>query len=549
VLRKLLVTLALAALATAAVPSALGHPERSTEFPTGAVRTPPKYRNTGTALVVCQADSAQRLRKIFRSKDDEETLERRLKELKSCKYRSIQDAVDAAKSGYRLRLMPGLYTEPKSRAVPVDDPRCKDMYEVTDDPSEKRTNDPGKRPTFEYQLKCKNSKNLVQVIGDKNNDRKCDQLCDLQIEGLGAKPLDVLVSSDREKLDVIRADRVENFVISNLAVEFGAFNGVDVVETDGFQVNKVVARYNQNYGVLTFTTVNGVYRNIDAYGNGDSGVYPGSTKPQDCSSGQDGARYSIEIRNVTSHDNVLGYSGTAGDSVWVHDSKFFNNATGLTTDSFAAGHPGMPQRCAKWEGNQIYDNNAELFSDERDKYCQENPFSSRRRDPKIVCPQFQTAQGTGALIGGGTNNLLIGNRVWGNRRGGFVQFWVPAALRGESDPAKQNDTSNGNRYINNKMGVKPDGTVSPNGNNAKFSTHGDFWWDEQGQGNCYQGNTGADGGKPTSVPATLPSCPGSSLSLPGRPEALPSIATCATWDPGTRPDPPGCDWFVTPPAR
>jgi hypothetical protein len=422
------------------------------------------------------------------------------------------------------------------------------MYEVTDDPTEKRTNDPGKRPTYAYQLKCKNSKNLVQIVGDTDNDRKCDQLCNLQIEGLGAKPLDVLVSSDRKKLDAIRADRVENFVLTNVAVEYGAFNGVDVVETDGFQLNKLVARYNQNYGALTFTTVNGVYRNIDAYGNGDSGVYPGSTKPQECTSGQNGAQYSIEIRNVSSHDNTLGYSGTAGDSVWVHDSKFFNNATGLTTDSFAAGHPGMPQRCAKWQGNEIYDNNNALFSNDRDKYCQTHAFASPERDPKIVCPQFQTAEGTGALIGGGTNDLLIGNRVWGNRRGGFVSFGVPAAIRGETDPAKQSDTSNGNRFINNKMGVKPDGTVSPNGNDPNFSTHGDFWWDEQGAGNCWEGNTGP-GGKTTSVPATLPSCPGSSVTLPGRPTALPSIATCATWDPGTRPDPPGCDWFEMPPAR
>ena len=51
----------------------------------------------------------------------------------------------------------------------------------------------------------------------------------------------------------------------------------------------------------------------------------------------------------------------------------------------------------------------------------------------------------------------------------------------------------------------------------------------------------------TSDPATLPGCPGSSVTSPGNSAKLAGIATCATWDPGTRPDPPGCDWFTTPP--
>jgi len=73
--RRLFVALALAALASVAVPFARGHPERATQFPTGAVRPAPKYRNTGTALVVCRSDSAKRLKKIF--KESPETLARR----------------------------------------------------------------------------------------------------------------------------------------------------------------------------------------------------------------------------------------------------------------------------------------------------------------------------------------------------------------------------------------------------------------------------------------------------------------------------------------
>ncbi len=40
------------------------------------------------------------------------------------------------------------------------------------------------------------------------------------------------------------------------------------------------------------------------------------------------------------------------------------------------------------------------------------------------------------------------------------------------------------------MGVRPDGTPDANGN--------DFWWDEQGKGNCWAGNTSHSGLRPSS---------------------------------------------------
>ena len=97
--------------------------------------------------------------------------------------------------------------------------------------------------------------------------------------------------------------------------------------------------------MLTFASDHGLYEHIDAYGNGDSGIYPGSGPEGHCK------RYGIEIRNVNSHDNVLGYSGTAGNGTWTHNSKFHDNNAGISDDSFASGHPGMPQDCSKWNAN------------------------------------------------------------------------------------------------------------------------------------------------------------------------------------------------------
>ena len=95
----------------------------------------------------------------------------------------------------------------------------------------------------------------------------------------------------------------------------------------------------------------------------------------------------------------------------------------------------------------------------------------------------------------------------------------------------------------------------------------DFWWDEEeGQdcdpdqpgcvdtetvkANCWSGNIGPNGGQPTSDPrGVLPACPGFDTGLFKFPNInkLLELLPCASWDPQTNTDPPGCDWFTTPP--
>ena len=49
-------------------------------------------------------------------------------------------------------------------------------------------------------------------------------------------------------------------------------------------------------------------------------------------------------------------------------------------------------------------------------------------------------------------------------------------------------------------------------------------------------------------PATLPHCPqGSIFQQSPVPQKLIAEVPCASWDPETMPDPPGCTWFTTPP--
>jgi hypothetical protein len=518
-LRRIVVSCLLGALALPA--AAAGHVERPSDWPRypGAV---PKLRTSGPRIVVCRPDSRRRIGQL----PSRRMRARNLRLLRACRTRQIQRAVDKARNGTRILLLPGVYTEPRSRAMPDDDPRCAGLKIETAEGS--------MAPSYDYQLACPNAQNLIAIIGDRDKDRRCDSKCNLQITGT-ARRRDVRIVGDRYKLNVIRGDRADGLYLANFTIQYSGFNNIYVIETNGFRFRNIVSRWSNEYGFLSFASENGLYEHLDAYGNGDSGVYPGSGS-QGTADERACRAYGTELRYVNSHDNNLGYSGTAGDSVWVHDSRFHHNAAGLATDSFAAGHPGMPQHCAKWERNKIYSNNFNVFTPERQEYCK-RPYE--QRDPKFVCSAFQVPVGTGALIAGGNGNLVRDNRVYDNWRYGLMLFWVPAAARGEYDPAKQIDTSFDNHYEHNHMGSTPDDARALNGV--------DFWWDEEGSGNCWTQNVGAGGGPVTSDPGLLPDCPGSSIFSPGRPDKTAKMAPCATWDPHTNQFPPGCDWFTTPP--
>jgi len=539
--RTLTVLSALVVLLAVAAGSAYGHAERLSYYPNHKLGKVPKYRTKGEALVVCKGDSKRRIRKQLSGRPER----RNLALLERCEYRHIQAAVNDARNGTRILVLPGVYREEPSRRVREPNPRCSKNYQEYQDPGFAETGTV-RVPNYEYQLRCPNAQNLIAVIGDgADKDRRCDRKCNIQIEGTGTKPKQVLIDGSRRKLNVIRADRADGINLRNFMVQFSDFNNVYVLETNGFRMENIVSRWSREYGFLSFTSDNGLYRKLTAYGSGDSGIYPGSGPEGHCN------RYGIEVDRVNSYGNTIGWSGTAGNGIYTHDSKFHNNSAGITTDSFAAGHPGMPQDCSKWEDNEIYSNNRDLFNEDRDQYCFEQNRPIHKRNPKVVCPAFGVPIGTGLVIGGGNRNIIRNNRIWDNWRAGVMQFWVPSVFRGEDltgqsqnfgpDYDAQIDTSNGNRMEANVMGVAPNGTRDPNGV--------DFWWDEEGRQNCWTANQASAGNAITSDPATLPDCPGSSVHTDPPQAKLAALAPCATWDPqdDVLQDPPGCDWFTVPP--
>lgn len=555
--RSLPRVLPLAALALSLVVSsgvAFGHAERDAFFPDGTGKVP-KYRPMVATpnLVVCAPDSHKRIMKI----SDKKLREINLALEKKCKFRNLQDAVKAVpRKGTTIYMLPGVYREKPYRA----EPKCAEAF-----PDEDGDGPGSPILSYEQQLTCPQAQNLIGIFGDikpGDDKRECNAVvCNLQIEGTGAKPGDVVITGgftkdgQWAKLNGIRGDRSDGLYLRNFTIQLFEFNAIYILETDGFVIDKVVGRWNDEYAFLTFAVDHGVYKNCEGYNNADSAIYPGSasdlnTANQDYTQKE---RWSVEIFNCKSHHNALGYSGTAGDSVYAHNNRFYENQAGLATDSIYPNHPGLPQNHAWFKDNLIYSNNNNyteqyVQSGICDKPPAERGYKPAPGKPKwsgVVCPVVPAPVGAGLVIAGGNWNLIENNTVWNNWRAGFMLFSVPAALREEEDPEKAFDTSHFNMYANNTVGVSPKGIPDFNGV--------DFWWDDQGEGNCWQENIGPDGALPTTntmYPLGLPTCEsGGSLLLPNNPAKSSMIATCATYnryDPDFR-DPPGCDFFDTPP--
>jgi hypothetical protein len=492
---------------------AFAHDERDVKFPKEPGNVP-KYRTEGPSIVVCKKDSLQR---TARFSPKLKSYNRALAE--KCRYSSIQSAVNhVERKGTRILVMPGVYTEKKFAGEPTGS--CADL-------------DESEPLSYNQQVRCPNNQNLIAIMGDSDDkDRVCDlPVCKLQIEGTGESADDVVIDGAWKKLNVIRADRADGVYFRNFTIQRSTFNNIYVIEMDGFVIDRIISRWSDEYGFLTFASDHGVYKNCETYGTGDSGIYPGASTPHY------GERFSVEVKNCKSHHNLLGFSGTAGNSVYVHDSEFYNNTAGISIDSAFPDHPGLPQGWSTFEDNKIYSNNENYYEYERDGTC-DKPIEEQGWEEGVVCPATRFPVGTGIQIVGGNHNVVTGNYIYDNWRQGTWQFWVPSYIRGENDLDKLYDTSNFNTYEGNHMGVSPDGEVLPNGV--------DFWWDEEGEGNCWENNIAAPGRDITSDPVTLPVCDPPMPFSEGNTGKQTELFSCYQQVQQSA-DPPNCDWLETPP--
>lgn len=404
-----------------------GHAERPTPSPPRPGSVPDQGREPSEVLDVCKVADP------------------------GCGYEHIQAAVDAAPDGALIRIWPGTYREEPSRAAP----------ELPPDPD-------GMFP-YEFHLANPNSENLIAVVGKK----------DITLRGMGLSPRDVVIDVEFKKHVGIRGDRADGIIIENLSVWHAYDHGVYVLDTDGFIIDGVHSGYSREYPFLTFANDHGVMRNCEGFGGGDGGIYPGG-------SADTPGRHSMEIAHCRSYHNVLGYSGTQGDHVWVHDSEFYDNAVGLVSDS-ETDHPNYPQNDLLLERNRFYGNNFNVYSADSDVKA------------TVFADSILIPVGVGVFLASGNDNLMQNNDVWDNPRYGV---WLASGegmvIGPTSDPPAAPFMSSRNRFVGNRMYPPPGAGGGANGI--------DFAWDGLGADNCWEANVRADGTPATSDGPFLPPC-------------------------------------------
>jgi hypothetical protein len=514
-----------------------------------------------------------------------------------CEYDSVQQAVFDAGNNDRILIMPGLYDEPKSRSAPENDPKCNPGLLQRDASGDLA-------PSYRYQVTCPNDQNLIYVqgravVGDPPvpplEDRRgipAQELgpcvrCNLQIEGTGAKPEDVILDGGTDyrgegpeakpggyaKHVVMRVDRADGFVGRNFLLRGAREHGFYNEEVDGVLLDKVKFFWAADYGHLSFTSDHNVVQNCEGFGAGDAVVYPGAapeTGSQATDFYPDAPRANTVIRNCDLHGSALGYSGSMGNAVRITNNHIYGNTTGISSDTLsAAGHPGFPSDSSEIDHNFIYSNNLDL-------YTPDSPV-----DALVPVPI-----GTGILYAGMNDARVHHNWIFDNWRNGAMLFSIPDALTngggaegdifpGVSCPgAPQNgfSTSCGNRFFDNHVGRAPRGfrfpdTIGMFGNahahddERRSKPNGnDFWWGEffsSSTGNCWFDNRGPDGtaasvtgpggaGRlPGAAPQVLPSNCGTSLGGDD-PAKLAYLVECSN-GPDEDTGPTDCDWWTLPP--
>jgi len=402
---------------------------------------------------------------------------------RKCHYEHIQAAVNDATDGTCIKVLPGVYREEPSRAAP--------------------TSGSGDLPdgaySFDYHVAHPNDANLIAVLGKKN----------ITIEGTGTDPHDVLIDAGFLKDVPLRADRSDGFIVRNLWARDGNEHCIYVVDTDGYIFDRAVGSFCKEYELFSFASDNGLYQDCEAEGGGDSGVYVGGD-PDTSGVG----RFAAEVRTTRMHHNALGFSGTQGTSIWMHDNDVYDNAIGLSFDS-ENDHPNFPQRKSLIENNLLHDNNFEIYDATSDM-----PPGGPAYD------FFRYPVGTGMWLIGGDDNVIRRNYIYNNKRFGTV-------MSGNPLEAPLPATINRNQTLDNFVGIDPMGNPAPNhtafppgGDFAEGGT--DFFWDGSGNDNCW-GLQNVASGPVTYGPPTAPGpCPAPNTGGAfGRIEALALLVSCS----------------------
>lgn len=228
-------------------------------------------------------------------------------------------------------------------------------------------------------------------------------------------------------------------------------NGFFVTNVNDYLLKNLIAQHTGRYGMYAFNSKGGTMANSEAYEMNDSGFYVGQTKPQ-------AKPQRTFLKNLKSHTNVLGYSGTNSRYVTIQDSQFWNNGAGIVPNALdSEKYP--PPAFNVIKDNEVFWNNF--------NYYEGAPFESvETKTGGLAFPV-----GVGILLFGSRDTVVEGNQIYGNYAVGFAMI---DQLVLEQEDARTVDR---NTVRDNVFGL---GGMDLNGR--------DIAYDGSGSDNCFENN-------------------------------------------------------------
>ena len=175
----------------------------------------------------------------------------------------------------------------------------------------------------------------------------------------------------------IEAIDVDGVVLKNMWARNYQSNGFFVhadaksgQRCDGYTMDNLLASANRSYGLFAKGCLGGKMINSAGYHHGDSAFYVGETPcdsqawtnhgvappPAPC---QRKPKWTL-LKNDTSYENVLGYSGTNSKYVKILDSAFYNNGAGIVPNTLDS-EGFEPNGWNVFERNDVFWNNYNYF--------------------------------------------------------------------------------------------------------------------------------------------------------------------------------------------
>ena len=208
----------------------------------------------------------------------------------------------------------------------------------------------------------------------------------------------VIIDGEHQRPIGINISGADGVAVENLTVRNVTGNGIYWNGVTGYRGSYLTSSNNAIYGIYAFDSTDGLFEHSYASGSKDAGIYIGQCDPCEAI-----------VRDVLVEFNGMGYSGTNASDVFLVDSVWRHNVSGIVPNTLDSQR-GPPFGRVTIVGNLIHDNDS--------------------RTAPALGLQW-AASGNGVLLTGGVDSLVERNRIIGHARSAVTvgpnlsrNFWM-----------------------------------------------------------------------------------------------------------------------------